>query len=114
MPNLIGHQLIEGNRVAKTRPSGMRRGGQKGFVSPVSPIDTGMREPTEHGELLPVLRYLFEVRRQLIVAPGSLRKEELGNETEILVDRDHALWSSRRRRGPEGFEQRKAQTPAAL
>ena len=102
--DLIGHDLVEGNRVAKARPSRMRGSSQESFVSPVSPVDAGMRESTEDGELIPVLRDPFEVRRQLVITPLCLGKEELGNKTEILVDCDHSLGRRSCRRASERFE----------
>ena len=106
MTDLIRDHLVEGNTVAKTRPSRMRRGGQKRFVSAVSSIDAGVREPAEHSELLSMRRDLFEIRRQVIIPPRPLGKEMFGNEAEILVDGDHSLGRGHRGTSAEGFEHR--------
>ena len=113
MPHLIGHHLVQGNTVAKTRSPGMRRRGQKRFVGTVSSIDAGMGESAKHSELLPVRRESIEVRRQRIIPARSSRKEEFGNEAEILVDGDHALRRGLRRSGSEGFEDGQTQAYAS-
>ena len=81
----------------------MWRRGQKRFVGAMPPVDAGMGKSAEHGELFPMLGDLFEVGREFVITPFTFWKEQLGNESKVLIDRDHALGRALYRGGPEGL-----------
>ena len=51
LPELLGDELIERNRIAETALEGSARGGQQAVVGAVSARDTRVREPAEDREI---------------------------------------------------------------
>ena len=51
LPEFLGDELIERNRIAEAALKSAARGGQQTVIGAVSARDTGMREPAENGEV---------------------------------------------------------------
>ncbi len=97
----------------ESRSSWSSRGGEEAVLGTVSADDTGMREAAEDREVVAELGQRREVRGQLVVAPGCLRKKWFRQHTEIVRDEQHASRTRRLRRSHgfrrQRFEQRQGE-----
>ena len=92
MANLLGHYLVERNRIAKSPARRVRRGGEKAIIGWVTSIHIGMRYSTEYGEIVSVLLEHIQVGRKLIPKSRFLREKLLGEQTQVVTDSQHATW----------------------
>ena len=63
LPEFLGDELVERNRIAETAFKGAARGGQQAVVGAVSARDAGMREPAEDREIAAEFAQSREIRR---------------------------------------------------
>ena len=63
LPQFLGDELVERNRITETALEGAARGGQQTVVGAVSTRDTGMRKPAEDREITAELGKRRQIRR---------------------------------------------------
>ena len=113
----LGHELVEGDRVAETAAARMRSRGQEAVVGRVTAVDVRMGDAGEDAEVVAMRLEQFEIRRRLIVLPLARREEVVRDEAEVIADAQHATGLGARRRGRRegrghGVEHRQGQQHA--
>ena len=106
--DLLGDQLVDGDRVLEVARRGLRGAAQEGPRGAVAVGVVQMGEAAEDGHPAPVGRDDVEVGRRFVVRSRGLRKEIARQHAHVGHDAEHPLWGHARGRRSAGgrFEPR--------
>ena len=88
--DLLGRKLIERHPVAESAAFGVRGPGEKTFLGRMSASDSRMTCSREDRYVIAIRGQLFQIRCQLIVVTGFFREEELGQDSHVGLNANHA------------------------
>ena len=86
----LGHELVEGDRIAEAAAARMRSRGQEAVVGRVAAIDIRMGDAREDAEVVAMRLQELEIRRRLVVLTLARREEVVRDEAEVVADAQHA------------------------
>ena len=62
--DLLGHHLVEGDRIPKSSVGRVRRGGEEADFRRVAAVDVGVTDAAEDGEVVPIVPQMAQIGRK--------------------------------------------------
>jgi len=82
--------LVERDRVVERAAAGMRSCGEEADIRRMAAVDGRVGNAAEHGEVVAEVLKVLEIVRGDVVAPLTGREELLGQDAEVIADREQA------------------------